>query len=221
MRLLLLLLLCAPGPACIGPRPAGVQGMLGVGVYDTRYMPPDVSEGELPFENPFLMGAAIQQPLNRESARLDLGLELGGTVGFDNQHVSAVSGSGGAVVVIDSEIVSADAFGGGYASLDLGSRARLYVGAGPLIQFSWARLEQQELGGSTSSHDSAMGFGAYARTGLEFRVPDGSIGLTLRWLRADLDFDDLPGNDLEGFQVLLSYTRVLGANPGLRGYDVP
>jgi hypothetical protein len=197
--------------ACQNPqKPAGLQGMLGVGFYDLELEPEGVST-EVDVDNPFLMGFSVQQLVTPQNRKLDFGLEGGATVGIHTQEVSGVAGGSGAVIVIDSEVVLSDLFGGGFVSLDIGRQARLYAGAGPLLQYGWANFDQDDTSGTTDndSSDSAAGVGYYARTGFEFRIHDGTMGVTVRWVDADLDFDDLDDADLGGLQLFWSYTRGL------------
>ncbi len=202
--------------ACLGAeRPASIQGMLGIGAYEFELEPDGPVDTQVDVDDPFLMGFALQQPLRPPEKGLDVGVEGGATLGIDTQQVSGVAGGSGAVIVIDSEVVLGDVFAGLYAGVDLGGRARLFAGAGPLLQLGWVDFEQDDTSGGVdvSSTDSDTALGGYARTGLEFRAAGGTIGLTVRWIRAEMEFDGLESADLAGFQVFLSYTKAIHPDP--------
>lgn len=68
------------------------------------------------------------------------------------------------IVRISTRLFVTDIGFGGYLSKRLGESTRVYVGAGPLIQFGEAKFEDQ----FGSDHDSGFGVGGYVRGGVEW-----------------------------------------------------
>jgi opacity protein-like surface antigen len=161
------------------------------------------------YELPFI-GVAVQKPFNKK--RLVYGLESGALLSFDNEtrHINASGGSSGgsATVVIDNEMFLLDYFLGGYLSIEIARRLRLYAGAGPLIVYGSREIKPENEDDVTIQPvtESGIGFGAYARAGLELKIVDYfMIGAGLRTMTSGLEFEDEVGkNKIEGTQYYIS-----------------
>jgi opacity protein-like surface antigen len=160
------------------------------------------------YELPFL-GVAVQKPFNEN--RLTYGLETGALLSWDNEkrHISASGGSSGgsATVVIDNQMFLFDYFLGGYVSIDIARRLRIYAGAGPLIVYGSRDMEPEEEDDTIQPvTESGVAFGVYARTGLELKIVDNfMIGAGLRSMTSGLEFEDEVGkNKVEGIQYYIS-----------------
>src|SRR6185436_15697759 len=119
-------------------------------------------------------------------------------------------GGGSVVVVADNDIFLFDFFGGPFFDLMLGQRTRVYVGAGPLLQWGSVDLDwNQPIQGHVHSSDSGFGVGWYARTGIEFAMRPGlQIGFGIRWVDSYLDLSgDIDRLDFEGEQYYLTVTE--------------
>jgi hypothetical protein len=143
-----------------------------------------------------------------------LGLEGGALFGWRNDSVTAVGQGGGTTrVYIDNELYLLDLFFGPYVSADLGKRARIYVGAGPLLMVGqYDKRSDEHISESETIREDetsmASGAGVYARTGIEFKFDDGSfMGLCVRTFETKLDFENLPEEaDVKGLQLLITFT---------------
>lgn len=112
---------------------------------------------------------------------------------------------GGATVAISFGLLLVDLYGGPFVNVWLGDSTRLYLAAGPLLE--WANYDQYY--GANSDTATGFGGGGYARTGVEFRLPSQTlIGLGVRWSKSSISLSNNLGNlDLEGYQAVLTVTR--------------
>jgi hypothetical protein len=145
---------------------------------------------------------------------LQYGLECSFLLGFQSDSVSFIAGGSGLHVKIETSMWEFDLAGGAYASLYLGKNdfMRIYAGAGPLLIFSNYDSEETTDGSDTTeTRESAFGVGAYARTGLEFRIyGSGMLGIGLRGNWASVDFSNIGGSsDLSGISAFVSFTAGL------------
>ena len=121
----------------------------------------------------------------------------------DSTTVRAV-GNGAVLVKVDTSLFFTDLSMGPYVSTMLGRKVRLYGGVGPLLLFGDVDVESDE--GDT--RESTFGVGGYARGGVEFAIGgDGFVGLGVRGIVSDLEFDDLPDVSLNGVQVMATFTQ--------------
>jgi hypothetical protein len=191
--------------------PVAAQALIGAVFFDdvefSRTDPGDPTQtAEVDLSTMPVLGVAGQMPLAGES--LELGFEAGLLFSWWRADSKVVAGGSGTIVVlIDTQLVLADLFAGAYLSTIVADSLRLYLGAGPLMM--WGDLDLEDETGSSS--DSAFGVGGYVRGGVEYRLKDGSfLGLGVRALTSDLDFDNSAAAnvDLDGLQVMLTYTQV-------------
>lgn len=183
-----------------------MQGFLGVSFFDQvtldrSSLPPiDIDEDELDLP---LVGGGGQ--LKLAGRRLDFGLEGLLSIGWRSDVQAFSTGGGGATIVLDVNMLLLELYGGPFLSAFLGDRVRVYVGAGPLVE--WLDFEEQEdLDPEASS--SGFGVGGYARTGIEFLLPSRMlVGFGARYSDATVDLsDDFGDIDVEGIQVYATFT---------------
>lgn len=134
---------------------------------------------------------------------IDLGLE--GMIGFNwrSSSTAFAVGGGGAAVAVDVDLFLLDFYGGPFASTFLGDSLRVYVGAGPLLQ--WAFYDERS---ATSEDGNGFGLGYYARTGLEFRVGRTALlGFGVRWAESSIDVGGNLGDiDVDGLLWMVTYS---------------
>jgi hypothetical protein len=185
-----------------------MQGFLGVTEYQTMErsggsFPSVDGSGESSAEMP-LLGGGAQWKLGGE--KIDFGLEAMFSFGWRANATAFAVGSGGAAIAVDVDTFVFEIYGGPMANMFLGDKTRVYVSAGPLMQ--WANYSQYSNG---FFDDSGSGFGTgwYARTGLEFAMADRTmLGFGVRWTDSSIDLDNGLGNlDLSGFQLMFTVTR--------------
>jgi len=180
------------------------QGFLGVGYPDElEFDTVEVDADEL--DNLPVIGGGMQLKLAGE--RFDFGVEGLLSFSFRSDLVAFAAGGGGAFVAVDVDVWVFDLYGGPFLSKNLGDRARVYAGAGPIVRYF--ELAQNDDDDTTDfEDDSGFGAGAYARTGLEFLLPSGTlVGFGARWSTAEVDLGDVGDSDVEDVQVLFTMTR--------------
>jgi len=142
-----------------------------------------------------------------------LGLEGGMLFGWRNDSVTAVGQNGTLRVNFDNKLYLLDLFVGPFVSANLGQRARIYIGAGPLLMVGQYDKRTDELVSESETirddkTSMVSGAGLYARTGIEFMFEDGSMmGLCVRGFKSKLDFEDIPEDtDVKGIQFLITFS---------------
>jgi hypothetical protein len=159
---------------------------------------------------PQLGGAWSTKP---KDEGLSFGLECTFLLGFKFDDVTTYAGNNNIIVTSSSSLWLLDFSGGGYANLMLGNKVRLYAAAGPLVMLSFYDSDEQYSDGSpkTSESETTYGFGAYARTGLEFEVHNGGyLGAGVRWNWSNLDFDNVSSDsNISGIGGFITYTAGL------------
>jgi hypothetical protein len=186
-----------------------LQGFLGANLFETMERSggssPDIDgSGETASQLP-VIGGGGQYKLGGE--KVDLGFE--GMLSFSGRAdaTAFAVGGGGATVAVKVDMVLFELYGGPFANLFLDDTTRVYVGAGPLME--WADFTQKN--DSAGIHASGTGFGTglYARTGIEFMTPNRTmIGLGVRWADSRVDLDnDLGALDLKGVQIVFTVTE--------------
>jgi len=139
--------------------------------------------------------------------RIDFGIE--GLLSFSGRADAAafVVGGGGAAVAVNVDLLIFELYGGPFASMFLGEKARVYGAAGPLLQ--WANYNQS--GNGFGEDGSGFGAGYYARTGIEFVLPSRTlIGFGARWSDSSVDLGGNLGDlEIDGLQVLFTVSRGL------------
>ena len=186
-----------------------LQGFFGASLYETVERSggssPDVDgSGEEASQLP-LIGGGAQMKLGGE--RVDLGLEGMFALSGRADAVAFAAGGGGAVVAVEVDMILFEIYGGPFVSCFLDDDARVYAGAGGLMQ--WADWEQE---GDTIGIDGdgeGFGTGLYARAGIEFRLGESSmIGFGGRWAESSVDLDGSLGTlELDGFQFLVTVSE--------------
>jgi len=100
-----------------------------------------------------------------------------------------------------------------YLATRLGDWGRIYAGAGPVLMYGVMDMDNEDIdtnAGTVTEYDDrdyALGLGVYARAGIEFTLNyRNTIGLGVRGVKADLDFNDTVGEvDIQGVQAMLTY----------------
>lgn len=151
-----------------------------------------------------VLGGGGQFKLGGE--KVDLGLEGIFAVSGRWDAEAFYFGGGGAAVAVDVDMLVLDLYGGPFASMFLGEKVRVYGAAGPLFQF----VDYDQSGNALDADGSGFGFGWYARTGIEFALPNRVwLGVGARWSDSTVDLDGGLGDlDLEGFQFLITVSRL-------------
>lgn len=149
-----------------------------------------------------VIGGGAQLKLAGE--RLSWGVEGLLSLGGRANGGAFVVGGGGAAVAVSLDMLVLDLYGGPFLSVPIGQRARVYGGAGPVLQF--ASYHQSATDITTSGSGTGFGVGGYARAGVEFELSPGSlVGFGARWYDTSVDlsggFGDL---DLEGVEAFVS-----------------
>ena len=189
----------------MAPGQTTAQGMIGAGFYsgidrDGGTNPPATGDNDI--EQAPTLGGAFQHAMWGD--KIDFGLEVGGTLGFRSGGGFVSTGGGGLVVAVDIDMFLFDIFGGPFVNIPVGEKARLYGGAGPLLQFAnW-----KQTGEGVDDESSGFGTGFYARTGFEFELTRSMlIGIGVRWYDSHVSLGgDLGSLDLQGTQALITFT---------------
>ena len=188
-------------------------GMVGVTDLTVSDIDIDSSRGEIVDNNGMtlpLLGGVFQHPVSGD--RTQLGVEGGFTFGWQGDVIGVAVGGGNVVVAADNDVFLTDIFVGAYADTLLGDKTRVYVGAGPLLQ--WVNLNidwEDPNSGHVHTSENGFGYGYYARTGLEVMVRPGMyVGLGVRWIDAKVDLSGIVNEfDTEGMQYFLTFTEFL------------
>jgi hypothetical protein len=138
------------------------------------------------------------------------GIEGGVDGAWRRDTTRIVTSNGTLITHVDNSMYLINLYYGLYGSLNLGSKARIYAGAGGML--NWGNVDiESDSDTLTDESVSAFGFGPYARTGIEFALPDRSlIGIGCRWLKSDIDLSSSYGKiKAEGVQFLLTFTGAI------------
>lgn len=150
-----------------------------------------------------LIAGAFQWPL--WGRRIDAGLELGGSLGFQSGGGYVSGGDGELVVAVDIDMYVFDLYGGPFVSTALGDDVRVWVSAGPLLQFAEYDLEGEA---DISARSSGFGTGLYARAGVDLVVSKTMmVGVGARWLDTHTSLGGTLGHlDMQGTEVFVTFT---------------
>jgi hypothetical protein len=186
-----------------------LQGFLGANLFETMERSggssPDVDgSGETASQLP-VIGGGGQYKLGGQT--VDLGIE--GMIAFSGRAdaTAFAVGGGGATVAVKVDMVLFELYGGPFANFFLDDTTRVYVSAGPLME--WADFTQKNDSAGIHGNGTGFGTGLYARTGIEFMTPNRTmIGLGVRWADSRVDLDnDLGSLDLKGVQIVFTVTE--------------
>jgi len=186
-----------------------MQGFVGASFFRTVEVSggagPDIDGSDESLAQMPTIGGGGQMKLGGES--VDLGFEAMFSLSGRANATAIATGGGGATVAINVDMFLFELYGGPFANIFLGDNTRLYVGAGPLME--WADFTQQSDSAGIDDHGTGFGTGFYARTGIEFALPSRTmIGFGVRWSESTVDLDNNLGNlDLDGFQVVFTVTE--------------
>ena len=186
---------------------AWMQGYVGAGSADAATVDQgggfqvEIEDVDYPF-----LGGGAQWKIGGD--KVDLGVEGMLSFGWRSNVAAFYVGGGGAAIAVDVDSILFDLSAGPFASMFLGDSTRVYVGAGPTLQ--WVEYDQELDLPNTSNGGSGFGTGLYARTGVEWRLsPASLIGIGFRWTDGEVDLDDGLGDlDVEGYQVYLTITQM-------------
>lgn len=191
-----------------------VQGLLGAAEFRDLHF--NINDSATPAEADFSLlpqagGAWHTSPHGGE--RFQYGLEASFLIGTQVEKLNYLYlGGGGVRISLSTSLWLFDLAGGAYANLYLDNkqRVRLYAAAGPVLMFANYRTEKDFSDGSDSetASESALGAGAYARAGIEFRIHEnGMAGIGVRNTWSNMDFSDAGGSEhLRGTAIFATYT---------------
>ncbi|MDH3998507.1 MAG: hypothetical protein OET90_06670, partial [Desulfuromonadales bacterium] len=144
------------------------------------------------------------------------GLDGGVLLGLKARDTRAVGGSGQIAIAVDSELWLVDLSIGVFAEHTLAERWRFYIAAGPTIilgdyseDIEEEHFATHEITTSKDS-DSQFSMGGYARAGVDYNFGyDSWIGLCVRGVKTNLEFDDAPNasSGLSGGQAFITFSR--------------
>ena len=224
--ILIAMAVCISGHAALAEDDVGrmyVQGLIGtMRLHEGDYTFESESGSDEPivFEGdsanmPYL-GFSLQQVLGGN--RLKYGVEGGLLASWKTEKWQVAASNGTAYIRIENSMFLGDFFFGGYTSMNIGERIRLYLGGGPLLIYAQRKIDPEESGGSddsdivyVSTYESKWNVGAYARTGVDIIVSDQLIfGLSVRGVKTNLEFDN-HGSDtqIEGVQFFFTLSAAL------------
>ena len=153
-----------------------------------------------------VFGADGQQTLGGDTLKYGWETGLLFSIDSDTRSWAASGGSGGGTVIVavDVNSIMIDYFLGGYAAIEPNDHFRLYAGAGPLLIWAKRETEPEESDEDylTSTSESDLGVGLYARAGLDIFFND-QFGIFAggRITQTTLSFEDDTGKvDIEGYQ---------------------
>ncbi|MDX1732991.1 MAG: hypothetical protein R3228_01445 [Halioglobus sp.] len=174
------------------------------------------SEVDVKFERIPVLGVEGEYILH--NGWLHIGVNPGASLAWMTDDVrirGTLSGPGGAVLAgsIDNSLWLVEAHLGGYVRGRLHDRITTYAGAGPMFMFGHHEVDDtsSNRGNLQVLKNNAADFnlGYYARAGVDFEFQrDRHLGLGVRYLSTELNFDDTVGEvDIEGPQWLFSYSQ--------------
>ena len=227
---LLLLPLCTALPAAEADETTGaefIQGSLGIMKLDdqnTNWQDLSDQGVEVEFPDIPVLGAELEYTFHE--GWVHWGLNPGGSIGWRNDDTNfsgGFNGDDGLVVGVeaDNSFFMAELHLGGYVRGRLHERVTTYAAAGPMLMYAYHSVEDEVVsrpGVPTADNDdeeivgdvdsSAWDVGFYARAGLDFQVrPGAHMGFGVRYVAAEMDFDDTIGTiDVEGAQLLFTYS---------------
>jgi hypothetical protein len=184
-----------------------MQGFIGVGYPDDLTFESggggvEIDADEL--DDLPVIGGGAQLKLAGE--RIDFGVEGMLSFAFRSDLLAFASGGGGAVVAVDVDVYVFDLYGGPFLSTSIGERTRVYAAAGPILRF--LEYSQDDEGTVEEEDEDGFGSGVYARGGIEFMLPSGTlVGFGARWSSAEVELGDFGDSDLEDVQLVITVTR--------------
>jgi hypothetical protein len=184
-----------------------LQGFFGVQSFDTLESSGDSIDVEVDGSEMPVIGGGGQWKLAGE--KIDFGLEVLFSFGWQANAAAVAVGGGGAAVAVDVDSLVFELYGGPFVNLFLGDSARVYFGAGPMVQ--WSDWEQDSISDGYDDSGSGFGTGWYARTGIEFKLGPGYwLGFGVRYSDSSVDIGGSVGDvDLEGWQYAITVTTGL------------
>ena len=198
-----------------------LQGLIGAASFDTDSLtfrvPSSNAADEDDLSSMPYVGFFGQHFFAGESTRL--GFEGGALFGWRSRDSTVLLSQSQSVVKIDTSFWILDLSAGVCLNQRLGSRWRLYLGAGPAMVFAEYEEDGKVKTGDAAAPDtvaavggesaSEFGIGIYGRAGLEYEYyPTASIGISVRGLATDMEFDNAVGSsEVNGVQGFITFTR--------------
>ena len=184
---------------------AVLQGWLGFTDYSSIRRtggsgPPVEGQG---IQNMPAIGGGAQWKMN-SGDRVDLGLEA--LIDFSGRANGGAFwfGGGGSGVAISVDMWVVELLGGAVVSKFVGKTARVYAGAGPVMQ--WVSYSQD---GPLAQSSSGFGTGFYGRFGFEWAAtPSSLVGLGARYSETSVGLGSGLGDlEIEGWRYMFTITR--------------
>ena len=186
-----------------------LQGFFGANLYNTVKRTggstPDVDGSDDSASQLPVIGGGAQWKLGGDD--IDLGIEAMFAFSGRANATAFAAGGGGATIAVQIDMYLFEIYGGPVANVFLGDKARVYVAAGPLME--WVNYSQKDDADTIDDTSTGFGTGLYARTGIEFLLYEHTtIGLGVRYAESTIDLgNDLGNLDLDGYQVVLTVTE--------------
>ena len=203
--------------------PAIYQAFIGVlELDDQRGQWNEISDEPVDIDFSNLLSGGFESEYVFYEGWVHAGLNPGGSIAWKSDDTRFSGGfteaTGGFLQVeVDNSVFLAELHLGGYLRGRLHERITAYAAAGPMVLYGYHQVENESVAGSeenlepSENESSSFALGYYARAGIDFEFrEDQYLGLGLRYLSAELDFDQTVGNiDIAGPQYVFTFSRRL------------
>ncbi len=227
LRALSASLLLLAGPALAGTAardaPATYQAFIGIlELDDQRGEWDEISDDTVEIDFSDLLSGGLEGEYVFYEGWVHAGLNPGGSIAWKSDDTRFSGGvteaTGGFLQVeLDNTVFLAELHLGGYLRGRLHDRITAYAAAGPMVLYGYHEVDDESVEGAddnlqlSETDSSSFALGYYARAGVDFEFrEDQYLGFGLRYLSAELDFDQTVGNiDIAGPQYVFTFSRRL------------
>lgn len=140
------------------------------------------------------------------------GFEGGGELSWLRDEAKLISNGGVTTVYLKNKMIMGNLLMGGFISTNPNNSVRAYAGAGATMNWSRIEIDSDNIDSGdplyVSETQSAFGYGAYVRCGIDFMISDGGlVGVCAKYTSAKIDYESsFTREDFNGFQVMMTYT---------------
>lgn len=203
--------------------PATYQAFIGIlELDDQRGAWDEISDDTVEIDFSDLLSGGMEGEYLFYEGWVHAGLNPGGSIAWKSDDTRFSGGvteaTGGFLQVeLDNTVFFAELHLGGYVRGRLHDRITAYAAAGPMVLYGYHEVENESVEGAddnlqlSATDSSSFALGYYARAGVDFEFrEDQYLGFGLRYLSAELDFDQTVGNiDIAGPQYVFTFSRRL------------